>query len=232
MSRATYAELGDACATAHAMELIGERWTYPILRELMLGPKRFGELVTSVRGITPTMLTVRLRDLERVGLVSPSTLPPPANLGVYDLTGWARELAPILRALGKWAQASPVRTGEGGLTPDAAVQAMTTMAGDRLPDRDTRLELHLVDSRVDPQVEHLYRIAWSGAGLLAERGVAIAGGCVVRCDSTAWAEVLFDGRSLDEVGATVTGERSTAQRLVDQFRSAAGARPTASTPQL
>ena len=158
MSRATYAELGDACATAHAMELIGDRWTYPVLRELMLGPKRFTELLACVRGITPAVLTARLREMQDAGLVEQAVLSPASTRSAYDLTGWARELAPILRELGRWAQSSPLRSTDGGLTPDAAVQAMITMAAGRRPARATRFELRLVDSRVEHATAHSYRV--------------------------------------------------------------------------
>ena len=75
----SYADHGDACATAHAMELLGDRWTYPIVRELMLAPKRFSELAEGVRGITPATLTTRLRDLQAAGLVERVELPAPAR---------------------------------------------------------------------------------------------------------------------------------------------------------
>lgn len=103
----TYADHGDACAAAHAMELIGDRWTHPVLRELMLGPKRFGELESSVRGITPAVLSARLRELEASGLVEKVVLPPPARVAAYGVTAWARDLQPIFEQLALWAHRSP-----------------------------------------------------------------------------------------------------------------------------
>ena len=73
----TYAECGDACMTARAVELIGDRWTYPVLRELMLAPKRFKELSAAICGVTPAVLTTRLREMEAAGLVERVVLARP-----------------------------------------------------------------------------------------------------------------------------------------------------------
>ena len=200
------------------MELIGSRWSYPILRELMLGPKRFGELLVSVRGITPAVLSARLRELTAAGLIQPAGPATPANLGIYDLTEWARELGPILRELGRWAQASPVRIGSGGLTPDACVQAMITMAEKAVPARAVRLQLVLVDERVDAAAEHLYRVLWDGSGFVAERGELVRPASTVHCDSSAWGRVLFAGLSLRSSGARVAGDLAAVRALVAAYR--------------
>lgn len=214
MAKATYAQLGDACATAHAMELIGSRWTYPILREVMLGPKRFNELLATVRGITPAVLSSRLRELATTGLVQER---PGATSGqhMYALTPWAAELAPILRELGRWAQASPVREATGGLTPDAAVQAMLTMARPDLAPDAGELQLYLRDERVSV-VEHPYRVWWDTTELHAERGTCPDPTTTLRADSSTWSEILFAGRPL--VGnAEVTGEPTTVEALLACF---------------
>jgi DNA-binding HxlR family transcriptional regulator len=218
MPRPTYAELGDACATAHAMELIGARWTYPILRELMLGPKRFAGLLTSVRGITPAVLSARLDKMAIAGLVEPGMLPAPANAAVYDLTPWARELAPILRELGRWAHASPVYVGQGGLTPDATVQAMLTFAEHARPARPLQLQLHLFDARVDAGLDYAYRVVWTSAAFSAQRGDFTDPPCTLRCDSTAWGRVLFSDHSLGDSGAQVTGDPVMVESFIESFR--------------
>lgn len=212
----TYAEDGDACATAHAMELLGDRWTYPVLRELMLGPKRFGELTATVRGVTPAVLTGRLRQLESVGLVRKVTLPPPAAVGAYEATEWARELAPIFSALGRWGVRSPLLPAEDtGLTPDAAAQSMMTMAP-APPSPVIECELRLRDGRDENAPWYDYRLHWADDGLVVERGTQSRPRARVEADSTTWIEVLYEGHSLDDV--EVTGDRAEVERLVAAFR--------------
>lgn len=97
----------DACGTAHALELIGERWALLVLRELMLGPRRFSQLRADLPGISANVLTQRLGELEERGLVVRRRLPPPADVRVYEATEWGLEVEPILQALGRWATRSP-----------------------------------------------------------------------------------------------------------------------------
>ena len=97
----------DACGTAHALDLIGERWALLVIRELMLGPKRFGDLKADLPGISANVLTQRLEGLEASGIVTRKKLPPPASVQVYDLTDWGREAEPIIMTLGRWAARSP-----------------------------------------------------------------------------------------------------------------------------
>lgn len=97
----------DACAAAHGMDLIGERWAMPLIRELLLGPRRFGDLKTSLNGISANVLTQRLDGLEGAGVLVRRKLPPPASVQVYELTPWGYEAAPIFQALGRWAVRSP-----------------------------------------------------------------------------------------------------------------------------
>ena len=97
----------DACGTALAMELVGERWSLLIVRELMFGPRRFGELKASLGGISANVLTQRLEGLERAHIVKREKLPPPANVQVYGLTSWGYEAEEPIKALGAWAARSP-----------------------------------------------------------------------------------------------------------------------------
>ncbi|HEX8513026.1 MAG TPA: helix-turn-helix domain-containing protein [Allosphingosinicella sp.] len=97
----------DACGTAHALDLIGERWALLVMRELMLGPKRFGDLRSDLQGISANVLTQRLEGLESAGLLVRRKLPPPASAQVYELTPWGYEAEPIVQSLGKWAARSP-----------------------------------------------------------------------------------------------------------------------------
>ena len=97
----------DACGTAHGLELIGERWTLLVLRELLLGPRRFSGLREDLPGISANVLTQRLGELEGRGLVRRRRLPPPASVQVYEATEWGLEAAPVIRELGRWAARSP-----------------------------------------------------------------------------------------------------------------------------
>ena len=97
----------DACGTAHGLELIGERWALLVLRELMLGSRRFSQLRADLPGISANVLTQRLGELEERGLVVKKKLPPPANVQVYEATEWGLEAEPIVQTLGRWAARSP-----------------------------------------------------------------------------------------------------------------------------
>jgi len=97
----------DACGTAHALELIGERWALLVLRELMLGARRFSDLRTDLPGISANVLTQRLEELEARGLIRRTRLPPPAARDVYEATDWGLEAEAVVQALGRWAARSP-----------------------------------------------------------------------------------------------------------------------------
>jgi DNA-binding HxlR family transcriptional regulator len=98
----------DACATAHAMDLVGERWALLVIRELMFGPKRFSDLRTDLPGISANVLTQRLEGLEAAGIVTRRKLPPPTPVQLYELTEWGAEAEPIFQSLGRWAARSPL----------------------------------------------------------------------------------------------------------------------------
>jgi DNA-binding HxlR family transcriptional regulator len=90
------------CPVARALDVVGERWTLLIVRELLLGPRRFTDLADGLPGIGASVLTARLTDLDQSGLIAKRTLPPPAASVVYELTDKARGLAPVLAALAGW----------------------------------------------------------------------------------------------------------------------------------
>ncbi len=117
----------DGCAAAHALELIGERWALLVVRELMLGPKRFTDLRTDLPHISPNVLSQRLRDLEGINAITKHTLPPPAASQVYELTPWGYQLEPILQQLGRWASQSPTMPLGAPVTMATLVMGMRTM---------------------------------------------------------------------------------------------------------
>ena len=90
------------CAVARALDIVGERWTLLIVRELLSGPKRFKDLLVGLPGIGTNLLTARLKDLEGYGVVRRTILPPPAGSKVYELTELGRSLEPVIAALGQW----------------------------------------------------------------------------------------------------------------------------------
>src|SRR4051794_41844374 len=97
----------DACGAAHALDLIGERWALLVMRELMLGPKRFSDLRADLPGISANVLTQRLEGLEAAGVLILLKLPPPASVHVYELTPWGYESEPMFHARRRWAARSP-----------------------------------------------------------------------------------------------------------------------------
>ena len=98
---------GDACGTAFAMELIGERWSLLIVRELMFGGRRFSDLRGGLPGISAKVLTERLEGLERAGVLRRRQMPPPVSAQVYELTEWGYLAEDSIKALGLWAARSP-----------------------------------------------------------------------------------------------------------------------------
>ncbi|MFI6518882.1 winged helix-turn-helix transcriptional regulator [Spirillospora sp. NPDC050679] len=99
MEQRTYHQF---CATARTLDIVGERWTLLLVRELLTGPKRFGDLQASLRGLGTGLLSARLKHLEREGLARKVTLPPPARTPAYALTEAGEELGPAVLALARW----------------------------------------------------------------------------------------------------------------------------------
>src|SRR5918994_6857706 len=92
---------GDGCGIAHALDLVGERWALLVVRELLLGPKRFTDLRGGLPSASTNVLSQRLRELEQAGIVHRRKLPPPAGSSGFELTHWGRELKPLVLSL--WA---------------------------------------------------------------------------------------------------------------------------------
>jgi DNA-binding HxlR family transcriptional regulator/putative sterol carrier protein len=90
------------CGLARALDVVGDRWTLLIVRELMPGPRRFTDLIDGLPGISRNLLTERLRTLERDGIIARQELPPPAARQVYELTDDGRDLADATVPLVAW----------------------------------------------------------------------------------------------------------------------------------
>ncbi|SDM37955.1 DNA-binding transcriptional regulator, HxlR family [Nonomuraea jiangxiensis] len=109
---------GDPCGVARGLDIIGERWALLVVRDLLLGPKRFNDLHAGLPGVSPNVLTQRLRDLTEHGVVQRRELPPPARVRLYELTDWGRALEPLLLHLGRWGSQAPT-TPDGPLGIDS-----------------------------------------------------------------------------------------------------------------
>src|SRR4051794_24117481 len=117
---------GDGCGIAHGLDLIGERWALLVVRELLLGPKRFTDLRDGLPNASPNVLSQRVRELEQAGIVARRKLPPPAASSVYELTRWGRELKPIALSLGTWALRSPSFPSDAPVGTDSVILALAT----------------------------------------------------------------------------------------------------------
>jgi DNA-binding HxlR family transcriptional regulator len=111
---------------ARALDVVGERWALLIIRELLLGPKRFTDLREGMPHLGPDILSQRLRELEQARVVRRRKLPPPAGSWIYELTDWGRELEPIVMQLGLWSSRSTAPMGNGQLGVDSTILALRT----------------------------------------------------------------------------------------------------------
>src|SRR5947209_19180138 len=143
---ATMRSYQDGCAAAHALDLIGQRWALLVVRELLLGPKRFTDLRAGIPDISPNVLGQRLRELEESGIVRRRKLAPPAAAQVYELTDWGRQLEPAVLALGRWASASPSFPLGAEMGPDSLVLALkSAFQPEKANGLNTTYELRLTD---------------------------------------------------------------------------------------
>src|SRR5919204_783837 len=122
-NRRTY---GDRCGVARALDLVGERWALLVVRELLLGPKRFTDLRAGLPHVAPDVLSQRLRELEQAGVMQRRTLPPPAGSRVYELTERGHRLEPVVLELGFWGSVAPFPSEDAKIGADATAIALKT----------------------------------------------------------------------------------------------------------
>jgi DNA-binding HxlR family transcriptional regulator len=135
---------GDACGVAYALDLIGERWALLVVRELLLGPKRFTDLQSGLPHASRSVLAQRLQELEQSGLVRRRKLPAPAGSRVYELTEWGRRLEDVVIALGRFALAGPSRPRDGEMSVDSHILHLKALFDPRAAgDLDGTYELRL-----------------------------------------------------------------------------------------
>jgi len=113
------------CGLAYALDIIGERWTLLIIRELIAGPRRFTDLVAGLPGISTNLLSERLKGLEQQGVLSRRALPPPAGSTVYALTPLGQALEQTLLELGKWGSQFVPQSAEGATLLNVGSYALT-----------------------------------------------------------------------------------------------------------
>lgn len=181
----------DGCATAHALDLVGERWALLVVRELLLGPKRFTDLRVGLPGISPNVLSQRLRELELVGVVKRGRLTPPAAASVYELTEWGHDLEPVILALGRWACRSPMMAHDAAVGADSLVLALRNLFDPRAA-RGFTVTFTLV------LVDNDFRVSIGRTRCQVSRGVAANQDLVVRTDATTLNALLWGGRELTE----------------------------------
>ncbi|HEX4009844.1 MAG TPA: helix-turn-helix domain-containing protein [Solirubrobacteraceae bacterium] len=211
-SRRTYA---DSCGIARALDIVGERWALLVVRELVLGPKRFTDLRAGLPRAGPDMLAARLRELEAAGVVRRRTLPAPAASRVYELTEWGAELAPALLALGRWGSRAPLPPAAPPLGIDAAIMALeTTFAPADRQDPPGPLAVGLGDQVFTLTVD-------AAGGLVVTRGAQ--GGAPARIDTetATLAAVVWHGHPLqaaiDDGTLALTGDRALADAWLAAF---------------
>lgn len=153
----------DACGTAFALELLGERWALLIIREMMFGGRRFSDLRAGLPGISAKVLTERLEGLERAGIVQRRQLPPPASAQIYELTAWGYQAEESIQALGRWAARSPDHDPTLPLSAASLMMSFRTMFD---PQRAAGLAL---TGSISVGQEH-FRVQVKDKQLRAERG--------------------------------------------------------------
>jgi len=117
----------DACGTAFGLEVIGERWALLVVRELMLGARRFSDLRSALPGISAKVLTERLTALEATGVAARRMLPPPGKAQVYELTAWGLAAEPLIQELGRWAAQSSAHDPRLPLSAVSLMLSLRTM---------------------------------------------------------------------------------------------------------
>lgn len=198
----------DACGLAHALELVGERWAILVLRELLLGPRRFSGLKADLPGVSANVLSQRLAELEARGLVRRRKLPPPASVQVYEATEWALEASDILCRLGRWAARSPLHDRT---QPVSAVAIMLSMHSNFDPELAAGVAL-TIGFRFGAA---RYHARVDGGRIAVAAGEAEAADAVVTCAPADLKPILYGGAPADSLA--VEGDRGAVNRFVRLF---------------
>lgn len=216
--RRSYGSYDDGCAAAHALDLVGERWTMIVVRELLLGPKRFTDIQRDVLGIGPAVLTQRLHELEASGIARRRRLPAPGRVDVYELTDWGHALEDVNAALSRWAVGSSTLPRDAGMSPDTVVLAMRAHTRP-VPGyaEERRVVLHLTDDRRDDADPVAYLARMSQRATTITRAPEPAQpDAEVWAGTTDWKACVIGGVPLERlVGIRVSGREDDVHALID-----------------
>lgn len=191
----------DLCGVARALDLVGQRWALLVVRELLLGAKRFTDLQTDLAGISSNVLTSRLEELEASGIVHRRRLAPPASSVVYELTAWGERLDPIVCGLAYWAFQEPGGPrGNHVSATSMALSMRTTFDPSAAAHGSGRFVLELGQERFHADVadagftiERAYDGV--GTGAMSRDGGVDA---TIRTLPLTLASLVYGGRDLDE----------------------------------
>jgi DNA-binding HxlR family transcriptional regulator len=212
---ATKRSYGEACRFAHALDLVGERWALLVIRELLLGPKRFTDLRSGLPHASSNILSERLRDLEQGGVIQRRKLPPPAASWVYELTEWGRELEPVVTKLGAWGARSPFPPETQDINADSIVLALRSLFDpEAAGDLEATYELRIGEQR--------FRVEIAAGELDLNRGpVDDPAASIAVADAPTLAAVLTDQLPFDDAlgsGAVqIEGGKQAAKRFLRLF---------------
>jgi DNA-binding HxlR family transcriptional regulator len=211
---------GERCAAARALDLVGERWALLIVRELLLGPKRFTDLRDGMPNARPSVLSQRLRELEEGGVIQRRKLGPPARTAVYELTEVGRQLESVVIALGRWGRLLPTPTGTTHTVDSLILALKWRFDSTRASELDGSYELRIGDDGFRIDVEH--------GQIDVRRGEPAAADAVIEVDAVTLEAIVFDGQAPKQAQhdgrLTITGDRALAGRFLRHYR-VAGASP-------
>lgn len=197
------------------MELVGERWSLMIIRELMFGPRRFSDLRARLLGISAKVLTERLASLEEVGALKREKLPPPAAVQVYALTPWGQAAEPAIQELGRWAA---MHSGHDPLLPLSPVSLMLSMRTMFNPAKAVGMRARIGFDVAGEQ----FLAALANGELAIRRGHATQGQAIFRApDASVLAGLLYAELPPEQIekeaGLVIEGDRDLALRYADIF---------------
>jgi DNA-binding HxlR family transcriptional regulator len=212
---ATARTYNEACGIPRALDRIGERWALMVVRELVLGPKRFTDIKNGLPHASPNVLAQRLKELEQSGVVRKRKLPPPAAVQVYELTEWGAQLEVVLKELGRWGARAPMAPEGTGMSFDAHLLSLSTLFDPaKAGDFHTRLELRLGDET--------FRAEVAGGELGIERGRMLEPDAVIASEHPLPVLMVSHGRkTLEEAirlgDVSVEGDREAVERFLGLF---------------
>lgn len=202
------------CAVAHALDLVGERWALLVIRELLLGPKRFTDLLAGLPGASPDVLTQRLRELTSAQVTHRRRLAPPGASWVYELTPWGAELAPIVLGLARWASRSPAMPYDAPLGVDSLMLSLTALFDRRAASGlDATIAIRLSDQP--------FQLRISGGELNLTRGESHHPDVILETDQATLLSLLRTDNDLDQIADSgtlrIVGDRALAGRFRHLF---------------